>query len=126
MDKSREIILVGDKVLIKPSAGDGKTSGGLYLPPNVKEKEKVQTGYIIRTGPGYALPDRGDENFEPWEKSFNEPHYLPLQADEGDFAIYLKKAGIEIELDEKKYVIVPHSAILVLMRDDFSEKTEQI
>jgi co-chaperonin GroES (HSP10) len=41
-----------------------------------------------------------------------------LQAKEGDLAIYLQRQGFEVEFDQEKYMIVPHSAILMLVRDE--------
>jgi co-chaperonin GroES (HSP10) len=46
--------------------------------------------------------------------------FIPLQAAEGDYAIFLKDAGIEIEFENNKYLIVPHSAILALLRTELS------
>ncbi len=119
MRKGREIILVGDRVLIDPAPGDNKTPGGLYLPPGVKEKERIQGGYVVKTGPGFPLPHQEDEDTQPWEQSTETPRYLPLQAEAGDYALFLRKSGVEIELDEKTYIIVPYSAMLVLIRDEF-------
>ena len=48
----KKIILVGDKVLLAPDKESERTAHGLYLPPGVKEKDKVQSGYVIRVGPG--------------------------------------------------------------------------
>ena len=116
---SKNIIVVGDRVLIVPEDSKVRTAQGLYLPPGIEEKEKIRGGYVVKTGPGYPLPDPGPENEEPWLESYlNEPKYLPVQAQEGDFAIFLKRAAVEIEVDQKTYLIVPHSAILVLIRDD--------
>ncbi|MEK7864491.1 MAG: co-chaperone GroES, partial [Nitrospirota bacterium] len=50
--------------------------------------------------------------------------YIPLQAAEGDYAIFLKDAAVEIEFEDKKYLIVPHSAILTLVRTDIVEEQE--
>jgi co-chaperonin GroES (HSP10) len=123
MKKEREIILVGDRVLIDPEPSQSKTPAGLYLPPGVKEKEKVQGGYVIKAGPGYPVPDIDDVEDEPWlQEERNEPKYIPLQAEEGDYAIFMRKAAVEIEIDEKKYLIVPHSAILVLIRDNLLDE----
>lgn len=119
MVKKREIILVGDRVLIDPESDQNKTPSGLYLPPGIKEKEKVQGGYVIKAGPGFPMPDPGDISNEPWVQHQTKPKYLPLQAEEGDYAIFLRKSAIEIELEDKKYLIVPYSAILVLIRDNF-------
>jgi co-chaperonin GroES (HSP10) len=120
MFKDKEIILIGDKVLVDPSKESQKSAGGLYLPPGVKQKEKVQGGYIVQTGPGYVSASFEEEDYEPWESvDVPEPEYIPLQAKEGDYALFIKKAGIEVEIDNKTYIIIPHSAILALMRDKY-------
>ena len=54
--KLRKIIVVGDRVLIKPKKMSDRTDSGLYLPPGVQEKEKVQSGYVMKAGPGYPIP----------------------------------------------------------------------
>ena len=54
-NKLKKLIIIGDRLLIKPRRPDERTSSGLYLPPGVQEKEKVQQGYVIKTGPGYAI-----------------------------------------------------------------------
>jgi len=43
--------------------------------------------------------------------------YVPLQALEGDHAIYLQKHAIEIEFNGERYIIIPHASILMLIRD---------
>ena len=116
MINTKKIIIVGDRVLIKPEEDLEKTNSGLYLPPGVKEKEKVQGGYIIKVGPGYPVASPADDD-EPWKEN-KETKYIPLQGREGDFAIFLRKDAIEIEIDKQKLVIVPQSAILLLMRDE--------
>lgn len=93
-----------------------KTDSGLYLPPGVKEKDKIQCGYIIKTGPGYAIPNPNMDD-EPWKENKNEVKYIPLQAEEGDYAMYLKDQAIEIQFEGKKYFIIPQSAVLVLVRN---------
>jgi len=119
MHTDREIILIGDRVLIEPDEDQNKTPSGLYLPPGVKEKEKAQGGYIVKTGPGFPIPRVLEDEEEPWEERNEEPHYMPLQAQEGDYAIFLRKAAIEIELENKKYLIVSHANILLLLRENF-------
>lgn len=113
-----KFLMIGDKVLIKPKNPQSQTKSGLFLPPSVQEGEKIQSGYIIKTGPGYPLPSQVEED-EVWKKKKDEEvHYLPLQAREGDLAIYLQNASFEIIFNNEKYLIVPHSAILMLVRDD--------
>lgn len=116
-DKDK-FLMIGDKVLIKPKNPESQTKTGLYLPPSVQQGERIQAGYIIKIGPGYPLPAQSEEH-EVWEKKEDEDvRYLPLQAKEGDLAIYLQSSAYEISFNEEKYYIVPHSAILMLIRDE--------
>ena len=123
----KKMILVADKVLIAPDAESERTNHGLYLPPGVKENEKVNSGVVVQVGPGYAVPNPHFLDQEQWSTSPKEPiKYMPLQAEEGDYALFLRDAGIEIEYDEQKYLIVPHSAILMLIRrNEFVQGLEQ-
>ncbi len=119
MDSSsrKEMIVVGDKVLVIPDSDRDRTEHGLYLPPNVKEKERVQSGYIIKVGPGFPVPNPNYIDQESWSPTPKDPvKYIPLQAEEGDYAIFLREQAIEMEYEEKKYLIVSQSAILMLIR----------
>jgi chaperonin GroES len=111
-----KFIVVGDRVLIRPDDGSEKTAAGLFLPPGVSEKEKVQSGYVMKVGPGYATAAAMDD--EPWKESKESVKYIPLQAKDGDLAIFLRKEAFEIEFEKEKFLIVPHSAILLLIRND--------
>ena len=52
----RKFIMVGDRVLVKPKVHQDRTKSGLYLPPGVQEKEKINSGYVLKVGPGYPIP----------------------------------------------------------------------
>ncbi len=126
MKTKKNLIIVGDRVLVDVDARAERTSTGLYLPPTVKEKEKVQAGYVVKVGPGYPVHDPNAVLEEPWSQSTRQDlKYVPLQAVEGDYAIFLRDAAIEIEFEGKKYLIVPHSAILALVRLDLVEDTRE-
>jgi len=112
-----KFILIGDRVLIRPKNPQGKTASGLYLPPTVQENEKTQSGYIVKVGPGYPIPAMIDAD-ELWKEKKEQVQYVPLQAKSGDLAVYLNKNGWEIEFNKEKYIILPHSAILMLIRDE--------
>jgi chaperonin GroES len=112
-----KFIVVGDRVLIKPRSAQEKTKTGLYLPPGVQEKEKVHQGYVVKVGPGYPIPAINEAD-EPWKDRSDEVKYVPLQPKSGDLAIYLQNSGYEIEFRKERYIIVPHAAILMLIRDD--------
>ncbi|HLW19306.1 MAG TPA: co-chaperone GroES family protein [Cyclobacteriaceae bacterium] len=116
-NKLRKLIIVGDRVLIRLKKPSDKTSSGLYLPPGVQEKERVQQGYIIKTGPGYPIPIPLEEN-EPWEDKDENVKYIPLQAREGDLAIFLLNGSHEVIYEGEKYFIVPQNAILMLEREE--------
>ncbi|MFA7227504.1 MAG: co-chaperone GroES family protein [Melioribacteraceae bacterium] len=116
MINTDKIIIVGDRVLVRPEENINKTNSGLYLPPGVQEKEKVQGGYLIKVGPGYPIGMPSDDD-EPWRDK-KSTKYIPLQAREGDFAVFLRKDAIEVEIEKEKFVIVSQSAILLLYRDE--------
>lgn len=126
MKTKKTLIIVGDRVLIDLDERQSRTSTGLYLPPTVKEKEKVQGGYIVKTGPGYPVHDPNTLTDEPWAlRTSRELRFIPLQAAEGDYAIFLREAAIEIEYEGKKHLIVPHSAILALMRTELVDEGKE-
>lgn len=114
---TNKLILIGDRVLIKPKNPDSKTKSGLILPPSVHEKEKMQTGYIVKVGPGYPIPAVNEAD-EVWKQRQDNVQYVPLQAEAGDLAVYMQSAGNEITFNGEKYILIPHSAILMLVRDD--------
>jgi len=117
MKSKKQLIVVGDRILIKPDTAKDKTNSGLYLPQGVETKENVQSGYVFKVGPGYPLPDPNASE-EPWDKQRSEPKYLPLQAEEGDYVLFLRKNAVEIEFENEKFLLVPQAAILLLVRDD--------
>lgn len=112
----QKFIVVGDRVLIRPQEDANKTNSGLYLPLGVSEKEKIQSGYVIKVGPGYATSAQNED--ELWKGKDDQVKYIPLQAKNGDLAIFLRKEAFEIEFEKEKFLIVPNSAILLLIRND--------
>ena len=112
----QKFMVVGDRVLIRPQEDTSKTNSGLYLPVGVSEKEKIQSGYVIKVGPGYATSAQNED--ELWKGKDDQVKYIPLQAKNGDLAIFLRKEAFEIEFEKEKFLIVPNSAILLLIRND--------
>lgn len=111
------LIMIGDRILIKPKTPQSRTDSGLYLPPGVTEKERVNIGYVVKVGPGYPIPSVSDTE-EPWKEASDEVKYVPLQPQVGDQAVYLQTNAIEIEFNTDKYIIISHSSLLMLMRDE--------
>ena len=114
----KQLLVVGDRVLITPEDGDERTRVGLYLPATAIDAQQVQTGLIVATGPGTPVADISSLDDEPWKVDTREGRSRGMQARVGDHAIFFRKAAVEITFEDKKYLVVPQAAILVLVRDD--------
>lgn len=114
------LIVVGDRVLIAPEKGKERTRVGLYLPASAIEKMAVLGGKVVEVGPGTPVPSPKEFDDEPWKlyEKEQKTSYVPLQARVGDYVLFLKSAAVEIEFEDEKYLIVPHAAILLLVRED--------
>lgn len=115
----KKLVVVGDRVLVVPGEGEQRTNVGLYLPPTAVDHQAVQGGRIVATGPGTPLPDPGSLDDEPWKIEGQGRHparFVPMQAEIGDYALFFRKAAVEIAYEGDKYLVVPQAAILVLVR----------
>ncbi|MBI4419380.1 MAG: co-chaperone GroES [Gemmatimonadetes bacterium] len=117
-DPPKKLVVVGDRVLIVPEQGEERTGVGLYLPPTALERQAVQSGRIVATGPGTPVSEPNSLEDEPWKIGSSETRYVPMQARVGDFALFFRKAAVEITFENKSYLVVPQAAILVLVRTD--------
>ena len=117
-DKPKKLIVVGDRVLITPEEGEERTTVGLYLPPTALDHQAVQSGRIIATGPGTPLSEPTQLDDEPWRLMSQETRFVPMQARIGDYALFFRKAAVEITFEGKRYLVVPQAAILVLVRKE--------
>ena len=111
-----KFVMVGDRILIKPRSPLERTKTGLFLPPGVQENEKIQSGYVVKVGPGYPIPTVIDQD-EAWKKN-EQIKYVPLQPLEGDLAVYLQNNSFEIQFNDERYIVVSQAAILFLIRDE--------
>jgi len=119
--ESKRLIVVGDRVLVKSEEGEERTKVGLYLPSTAVDSQAVQGGKIVATGPGLPMPDLADASDEPWRQitgSQRETRFVPMQARSGDYALFFRKAAVEITFENERYLVVPQSAILALVRDE--------
>lgn len=120
-----ELIIVGDRVLVSPDEGEQQTESGLVLPASVAERQNVRSGRVEKVGPGYIMPNP-DYTGEPWTSERDSVRYLPLQARPGDYAFFLRKEAIDMKFEGKEYLILPHSAILALVRRHPEDLTRDI
>ena len=84
-----------DRIIIKQSEAEEKTSGGIILPDSAKEKPQI--GKIIAVGPG-ALLDDGKR--------------AKMSVKKNDKVLYAKYMGSDVEIDNEKYVIIKESDVL--------------
>ena len=117
-EKKKRLVVVGDRVLVTPEEGEERTSVGLYLPPTAVDRQAVQSGRVVATGPGTPMSEPASLDDEPWKISSTETRYLPMQAQVDDYALFFRKAAVEISFDGKRYLVVPQAAILVLVRSE--------
>ena len=119
-DSRKRLIVVGDRVLIQPEEGEDRTKVGLYLPPTAVDNQAVQGGTVMATGPGNPVSAPTELDEEPWKigGATGEPRYVPLQARIGDYAIFFRRAAVEITFEDEHYLVVPQAAILTLVRED--------
>jgi chaperonin GroES len=83
-----------DRIVIKQSEAEEKTTGGIILPDTAKEKPQI--GTVIETGPGKLL-DNGKRG--------------KMSVKKKDEVIYARYGGNEVEIDGEKYVILRESDI---------------
>ncbi|HWP02506.1 MAG TPA: co-chaperone GroES family protein [Gemmatimonadaceae bacterium] len=121
----KRLIVVGDRVLIKPAQGEERSKVGLYLPPTAVDNQAVQGGEIVATGPGLPMPDLSDSSDEPWRSGPRETRFIPMQAKAGDYALFFRKAAVEITFENQSYLVVPQSAILALVREEDEEDADE-
>jgi chaperonin GroES len=114
----KKLIVVGDRILVRPENGEERTGAGLYLPQTAVSARQAQGGWVVSVGPGVPIPEPADID-EDFVDDSQQPRYMPLQAQEGDYTLFLKKAAIEITFEKKQYLIVPNAAILVLIREEW-------
>ncbi len=122
IEHRKQVVVIGDRILLQLDEEGDRMKSGLYLPPSVREKEKVAMGRVVKVGPGYPIPNPNYTDDEPWSQPKDPMRYIPLQAKEGDYALFLREQGIEVEFEEKKFLIVPQSAVLMLVRDELLER----
>lgn len=115
---SKRLIVVGDRLLIEPEEGEERTKVGLYLPASAVDGQAVRGGRVVAVGPGTPVGPPTEVGDEPWKRASGEPRYVPMQAEPGDFALFFRKAAVEISFEGRSYLVVPQSAVLTLIREE--------
>lgn len=123
----KKLIVVGDRLLVRPEDGEERTNSGLYLPPTAVASRQAKGGWVVSVGPGTPVVNAAEFMEESVDGNHLEApaRYMPMQAQEGDYVLFLHKAAVEITFEQKNYLIVPNSAVLVLMREDWDTQHGQ-
>jgi chaperonin GroES len=87
-----------DRLLLRPSEAEEKTSGGIIIPDTAKEKP--QEGTVVAAGKGKVRDDG---------------RITPLDVKVGDRVLYGKYSGTEVEVAGEKHVILREEDVLAVL-----------
>ena len=91
---------LADRIVVKPAEAEQKTSSGLFIPDNAKEKP--MQGKVVAVGPG-RKNDKGE--------------IVPMEVKVGDVVLYGKYSGTELEFEGEKYLMMRQSDVLAVIED---------
>ena len=77
---------LADRIVVKPAEAEQKTSSGLFIPDNAKEKP--MQGKVVAVGPEVKV---------------------------GDVVLYGKYSGTEVSVDGENYLIVKESDVIATL-----------
>jgi chaperonin GroES len=98
MEEDMDLRPLEDRIVIRPLEAEARTSGGIIIPDNAKEKP--QKGEVVAVGPG---------------KVSTEGKHIAMTVAKGDRVLYGKYAGTEIKIDGVDYLIVRESDVLATL-----------
>jgi chaperonin GroES len=88
-----------DRVIVEPEQVQEKTASGIFIPDAAKEKP--QKGIVLAVGEGKKAEQTGV--------------HIAMSVQVGDLVLYSKHAGTELNLDDKKYLILRESDIFAVL-----------
>jgi len=88
-----------DRILVRRTAEEEKTAGGLFIPDSAKEKP--QRGEIVAAGKGRITEDG---------------KVLPLEVKVGDKILFSKYAGTEIKFDGTEFLMMREEDVLGIVQ----------
>jgi chaperonin GroES len=89
---------LGDRVVIRATAGDQLTKSGLVIPDTAKEKP--QEGGVVAVGPGRVLDNGTRES---------------MDVAPGQVVLYARYAGTEFKVNDEELLIVGQRDILAII-----------
>ena len=115
----KELIVVGDRVLVRCRRGR-----------RAHERRSVSAADRGRQSGRAGRDDRRDRSRASHAESGfarrravadvaeRPTRFVPMQAKKGDYALFFRKAAVEITFEGDRYLVVPQAAILALVRDE--------
>ena len=89
-----------DRVVVKRVEAEGKTTSGIIIPDNAKEKPSE--GEVVAVGPG-GRDEAGK--------------LIPIDVRAGDRVLFGKWSGTEVKIDGAEYLIMKESDIMGVLVD---------
>ncbi|MDR0571561.1 MAG: co-chaperone GroES [Rickettsiales bacterium] len=89
-----------DRVVIKRREPEQKTSGGIIIPDN--SKDKPSEGIVVAVGSG-AKDDKGN--------------IIPMTLKKGDKVLFSKWGGTEFKLNDEELLVMKESDVLCILTD---------
>ena len=96
-ESNMKLVPLGDRVVLKQVEAEETTKSGIVLPGQAQEKP--QQAEVVAVGPGGVVD--GKE--------------VKMEVAVGDKVIYSKYSGTEVNIDDKKYLVMNQSDILVVL-----------
>ena len=94
-----KIVPLGDKVVVKRTEAEERTSGGILLPDAAKEKP--QHGRVLSVGDGRLL---------------KSGHRQQLDVSEGDRVVFSSYAGMTVKVDGDELLVMSENEILAILK----------
>ena len=93
-----KIVPLNDKVLVKRAEAESKSTGGIILPDNAKEKPK--RGEVLSVGPG---------------KVHETGKRVPVRVKAGQVVLFGSYAGSEVRVDGEDYLLISEDDIMATL-----------
>lgn len=88
---------LNDRVLVKRTAGEEKSAGGIIIPDTAKEKP--QEGVVVAVGPGKL--EKGER--------------IPVQVKSGDKVLFGKYAGTDVNIGGEEHILLREDEIFAIL-----------
>jgi len=87
-----------DRLLVQPSSQEEVSAGGIHLPENMRTPPTQGTVVVVGEG---ARTDNGE--------------LIPLSVQVGDTVVFGKSAGVELTIEDTKYLVFEEKQILAIL-----------